>query len=839
MNKNILFSIISLVIFVVISMIYNSPLIGGKTAISQPDIINYKGSAKEMQDYREATGEETYWSDAMFGGMPTYQTGAQYEHHYIKKIDEVLRFLPRPADYMFIMFAGFFVLGMVLFRNWKYAFLGACLFAMGTYFFQLYEAGHNSKAHAIAYFAPLTAGIILLYRKKYIVGFIMTAFFMALELVANHPQMTYYLGLALFIYVVVELVEKIRQQDLKSFAISSALAIVAVLLGIGMNATGIMSTYEYGAHSTRGVNDVTIFEGDNESGLNKDYITQWSYGKLETLNLFIPNLMGGGSMPEPGTKENLEKAIERNAQSQEEYQYFIQAIDMIPTYWGAQPFTSGPAYQGAVVVLLFILGLFLVKGKYKIWLALATLLSIMLAWGKNMMWFTDLFIDYIPLYDKFRAVSSILVIAEFTMPLLAVMGVYHLFNNKNLTTAYKKKVLMYGGGGVIAFLILLYVAGEGLFGFKSDFDQQLPLYMQKGIVADRVAMFRADLLRTTIFVMLSLALLAAYVWDKLKQKEVIIAGLALLTLVDLWGVDKRFLNDDNFIPKRYVEYPFPTEMNDRLYADAQSNSTIMQIAAKAPINKALADVKENDKDLHYRVYNAATSTFNDASTSYFVSSIGGYHGAKLQNYQNIIDLYFSRDSVLQNQYGLVGKEQQILDMLNTKYFIANAEGGPQAILNPKAMGNAWFVNKIIVKPNADEAIVKIGHIDPKNEAVVAQEILSSVSSTNAQIELTSYEPNKLVYKSSNSANGFAVFSEIFYDKGWQATVDTESTEIIQTNYFLRGVYIPAGEHTITFEFKPEVVKIGQIISLSSHILFFLMVLGSLFLLYKRYSHREN
>ena len=361
-QKNILFSVVALVIFAVIALVYNSPVISGNKSISQPDIVNYKGSAQEMVQHSQATGDETYWSNAMFSGMPTYQTGAQYPNHWIKKLDETLRFLPRPADYLFLMFAGFFLLGMVLFRNWKYAFLGACLFAMGSYFFQLFEAGHNSKAHAIAYFAPLTAGIILLYRKKYILGFILTTLFMALQLVANHPQMTFYLGLALLIYVIIQAVESVKSGEIKSFMISSVLALFAVILGLGMNATSALATFEYGQSSTRGKNDITLMEGQNQEGLNKDYITNWSYGKLETLNLFIPNFMGGGSIAPEGSKENLKAALGK-APSREEYEYFSQAIDYIPTYWGNQPFTSGPAYQGAIVILLFILGLFLVKGK--------------------------------------------------------------------------------------------------------------------------------------------------------------------------------------------------------------------------------------------------------------------------------------------------------------------------------------------------------------------------------------------------------------------------------------------------------------------------------------------
>ena len=834
-QKNILFSVVALVIFAVIALVYNSPVISGNKSISQPDIVNYKGSAQEMVQHSQATGDETYWSNAMFGGMPTYQTGAKYPNHWIKKLDETLRFLPRPADYLFLMFAGFFLLGMVLFRNWKYAFLGACLFAMGTYFFQLFEAGHNSKAHAIAYFAPLTAGIILLYRKKYILGFILTTLFMALQLVANHPQMTFYLGLALLIYVIIQAVESVKSGEIKSFMMSSVLALFAVILGLGMNATSALATFEYGQSSTRGKNDITLMEGQNQEGLNKDYITNWSYGKLETLNLFIPNFMGGGSIAPEGSKENLKAALGK-APSREEYEYFSQAIDYIPTYWGNQPFTSGPAYQGAIVILLFILGLFLVKGKMKWWLLIATLLSILLAWGKNMMWFTEVFIDYFPMYDKFRAVSSILVIAEFTMPLLAVLAVYQFFQDENLTQEFKKKVLMYAGGGTVALLLIFWLFGSSLFGFNIEFDKQLPQYLQDGIKADRIAMFKADTLRTLAFVVLAVALLFAYIFEKIKHKEIVIFGLAILTLVDLWGIDKRYLNDENYIPKQYVDYPFPTEMTDRLYSEAQSNPTLMQIAYRVPKNKLLADVRKQDTG-HYRVFDMAGNTWNDASTSYFVNSIGGYHGAKLQNYQNVIDIYFAQDTILQKQLGVHRKEQQILDMLNAKYFVVPGQQGEELIQNPNAMGNAWFVPQVKQVADANEAIVKIGKEDIRQVAFVENAKDKSYQLDSlAKIQLKTYQPNKLVYESNNANDGFAVFSEVYYKDGWQASIDGNSIPIIKTNYFLRGLEIPKGKHEIIFEFKPQVIQTGSMLTLSSNILFLLVLVGGIFWIWK---NREN
>ena len=829
-RQQILFSVISLVIFAVIALVYNSPVISGKNAISQPDIINYKGSAQEMQQYRDQTGGETYWSDAMFGGMPTYQTGAQYEFHWIKKLDESLRFLPRPADYMFLMFAGFFLLGMVLFRNWKYAFLGASLFAMGTYFFQLYEAGHNSKAHAIAYFAPLTAGVILLYRKKYVIGFLLTAIFMALQLVANHPQMTYYLGLALLIYVIITAIESVKKGEIKSFAISSVLALFAVILGIGMNASSMLATLEYGNYSTRGANDVTLIKGQNPEGLNKDYITNWSYGKLETLNLLIPNFMGGGSVAPTEYKENTRASLTQ-AQSQEEYEYFAQMVDYIPTYWGNQPFTSGPAYQGSIVVLLFILGLFLVKGRMKWWLALATLLSILLAWGKNMMWFTDLFIDYFPMYDKFRAVSSILVIAEFTMPLLAILGIYQFFKDENLTTDYKKKVLLFAGGGLTVLLLLFWLFGGSIFAFSTDFDQQLPPYLREGIKADRIALFKADTLRSWIFVLFALGLLFAFLLDKIKQKEIVIFGLALLTLIDLWGIDKRYLNDENYIPKQYVDYPFPTELTDRLYNEAQANPVLMQLAYRVPKNKLLADIKKEDPS-HFRVFDFVGNAFNDASTSYFVPSVGGYHGAKLQNIQNVIDIYFSQDTILQKELGVHRKEMQLLDMLNTKYFLVNGQQGEQLMQNPNALGNAWFVSERVNAANANEAIVKAGQIDAKQQAITVGNAQKFALDSTAIIQLKNYQPNRLVYESFNKNNGYAVFSEIYYPEGWNAFIDGQPTQIIQTNYLLRGLEIPAGKHEIIFEFKPKVIETGKMLTLVSNIIFLVLLAGGMYWMWK-------
>ncbi|MCK0204419.1 YfhO family protein [Ornithobacterium rhinotracheale] len=853
LNKNVIFGLISIVLIALVALAYNMPVISGNQALLQPDIVNYKGSAESMHQYQKATGENVYWSDAMFSGMPTYQTGASYQYNMIKKIDQVLRFLPRPADYMFLLLAGFFILGLVLFKNWKYALMGAFLFGLGTYFVIIIEAGHNSKAHAIAYFAPLAAGIILLFKRKYILGLLLTTLFMALELNANHPQMTYYFGFVMGLFVIFEGLEAFKQKQIKAFGISLGLSVVALFLALGLNSTNYLATYEYGKLSTRGKNNVTLLQNEhsNHSGLNKDYITAWSYGKLETLNLFIPNFMGGGSTEPETYKKNLQESVQKaagevaaqyaaqNPQAKYEEIYpqalasMSQNISAIPTYWGDQPFTSGPAYQGAVVVFLFILGLFLVKGRYKWWLLSATLLSFILAWGKNFMPITDFFIDYVPFYDKFRAVSSILVMAEFTMPLLGALAVYRYFKDKTLSQETKKKILYYAGGGVVLFLVILYVAGGSMFSFTSEIDSQLPQAMAKGIKADRIAMFKADTLRTIVFVMLTLGLFLLYQFKVLKHKEIVIAGIAILSLIDVWGVDKRYLNDENFIPAQWVKNPFPTQMTDRMMQAAQSNPMVMQIAYKIPMNNVLNQIRENDKG-HYRVFNRAVNTFNDASTSYFVNAIGGYHGAKLQNYQNIIDVYFTSDSIQKKQLGLSNRSlENILNMLNTRYVIVGNPQESQVMKNPNPAGNAWFVQQVLEAKDDNESIVKIGQIDIKNQAVVNNfSANKNYSSANANIELTKYLPFEIHYTSENANDGFAVFSEVFYDKGWQARIDGKEAPIVQTNYFLRGLEIPKGKHKIVFKFEPKSIQLGSTITLASNVIFALLILGGGFYFYK-------
>ena len=870
-KKNLLYVLVSLLLFVVIALVYCAPILSGKSVI-QPDIINYKGSAQEMLNYQDKTNENVYWSDAMFGGMPTYQTGAKYDFDVIKSIDSVIRFLPRPADYIFLLFAGFFILGLTVFKKWKYALVGAIFFSFGSYYFELIAAGHNGKLHTIGYFAPLIAGILLLYRKKYISGFVLTTLFMGLQLQANHIQMTFYLFLAMLVFAIVQFIDSIKKKELPDFLKSSALVVVAVIIAAGLNANRLMSTYEYSKETTRGKSEMTLLK-KNSNGLDHDYITQWSYGKLETLNLFIPNLMGGGSQTNPEDLKNYTSELQNTQYSvgEDEFnQQVFQAVASQPrsAYWGDQPGTSGPAYQGAVVVFLFIIGLFMVRGKfstYKKWLVGATLLSFVLAWGKNLPFITNLFIDYFPMYDKFRAVSSILVIAEFTMPFLAILTLYYFFNSDE-KDEFKKKVLYIAGGSTVTILVILYLFGGMIFPFSSP-DEKLMTEqligqiqqanpnavglwdglikrLDEALILDRIAMFKADTLRTLLFVVLTLGLMIAYLFKVIKKPAIVVFAIGALALIDGYTVNKRYLNDDNFVSKYIVDNPFPTEMSPRLQSEAQNNNNVAQIAYKIPLNSLLSNIAKQDKS-HFRVYNTALSTFNEAGTSYFVPSIGGYHAAKLGKYQDVIDIYFSQNPELK-QYGIKDETGliNVLNMLNTKYIIHGDPTEPKVQQNPTAQGSAWFASNIKWTENANDEILAINSTPVNNTVILRKDLVNNKNlnvspDTASKIELVDYSPMKMTYKSSSSTDQIAVFSEIYYPHGWTATIDGKEIPIEKANYVLRAVPVQKGNHTIVMEFKPQVISTGNMIVIISNILLLIVVVGGVYLGYKKCPTKEN
>ncbi|WP_223605922.1 YfhO family protein [Chryseobacterium sp. OSA05B] len=812
-NKNLIYIAISLVVFIVLAFLYSTPVFSGKQ-LFQHDIVQYRGGAKELLDYRADTGNETYWSDSMFGGMPTYQMGSQFKGDIIKKIDSNLNFLPRPVNYLFLLFAGFFFLGMVAVRNWKYALLGATFFGLSTYFYIIIAAGHNGKVNTIEYFAPLLAGIILVYiRKQYIWGFIATTLFMGLQIAANHPQMTYYLFLALGFLFLSELVRAIQKKiPMKHFLISSGIIAASCAIGVGMNSQRIMANSEYIKETVRGKQILTNdSHTSGETGLDKTSILMWSYGKLETLNLFIPRLMGGGSQ-EPEAKEMMNKVqeiIQENVGSQAEMDRISKGFNGV-TYWGDQPGTSGPAYQGAVVCFLALLGFFFAWKKYRYWILGASILTVLLAWGSNFMPLSDFFIDYVPFYSKFRAPSSILVVVELLFPLIAIIGIYRFFTDEKLTEEYKKKILMYVSGGTLGFLLILLLFGKSLLGFYTDGEKTyFPPFLLDYLSEERFKLFRIDAIKALLYVAITAAVLFMTMKKKLSQNIALII-IGAVSLFDLWTVNKRYLNDENYVDKVFAENPFQTESSDLLAEKVQGNPNLESIVANVNVNKTLETIAEKDKT-HYRVFNNILGTFSETNTSYFKSSIGGYHAVKLRRYDDVINEYFQvMDSV---------KVPNILNLLNAKYWVMGGPDKPQAMPNAKANGNAWFVSDLKFVNTPDEEIKSIGVIDSKKTAVMAAEDKAYFTGKTVQtdstafINLTKYQPNELEFKSQSKTPQLAVFSEIYYPHGWKMFVDEKEVPYIKADYLLRAVHVPAGTHNIRMVFEPEVIEKGKWLSL--------------------------
>lgn len=821
-NKNLIFAFACLGLFVVFALFYASPIFQEKE-LMQHDIVQYKGGAKELLDYREEHGEETYWSDSMFGGMPTYQMGAQFRGDFIKQVDNVLNFLPKPANYLFILFSGFFFLGIVVVRNWKYALLGASFFGLSTYFYIIIGAGHNGKVHTIAYFAPLLAGILLVYmRRKYWLGFIVTTIFMGLQIVANHFQMTYYLFIALGALFLSELIRTIlKKEDWKHFGISSGILALAFILGIGMNSQRLMANMEYVKETVRGKHILKSDDNEQKEGMSKEAMLMWSYGKLETLNLFIPRFYGGSSQEEVADKimQNVQELVQENATSQEEINNIVKGFSS-PTYWGEQPGTSGPAYQGAVVCFLAVLGFFLAPKKYKYWILGASVLTIMLAWGSNFLFLTDVFIDFVPMYNKFRAPSSILVIPELLFPLIAIIGLYTFFKeNNHLTENYKKKVLIYLGGGTLGVLLIFGLVGKSLFGFSTNLEKTyLPPYLLDYLVGERFAMFREDVIKAFVYVGITFGVMFFALKKKINTNIALLV-IGVVSFFDLWTVNRRYLNDDNFVDRTFVKNPFITEVSEYLIDKAGDNTEAQRTLVQAKMNQTLGTLAEKDKG-HYRVFNSILSPFNETATSYFKPSVGGYHAVKLRRYDDVIDQYFSTtDSI---------KTPKVLNMLNTKYILSGNLEEPQVQINPNANGNAWLVSDVKFVDSPNEEIKAIGEIDNKKTAVVLVEDKTYFNGKNlksdstAIIDLKSYKANELVFESQSKTPQLAVFSEVYYPYGWKIFVDEKEVPYIKANYLLRAVHIPEGKHKIRMIFEPEVIEKGKMISMSVWVIFLLL-----------------
>ncbi|WP_419211183.1 YfhO family protein [Maribacter sp. X9] len=784
-----------IVFFVIAAIAYFSPVLQGKV-IYQSDIAQYTGMAKEQNDFRKLNDEEPYWTNSAFGGMPTYQLGANYPYNYIKKLDRLIRFLPRPADYLFLYLIGFYILLCCLKVDYRLAVVGALAFGFSTYLILIIGAGHNAKAHALAYLPVLLAGIVLVFRKRYVWGFVLTALAMALEITANHYQMTYYFMLLVLVLGLVYLVYAIKQKQLKHFFISVGILVFAVTLGVATNATALMATKEYANWSTRGKSELTINPDgspkENTGGLSKAYITNWSYGIAESLNLFVPRLFGGASQENLGEDSKsfnylIDKGLPRSSA--------LNFVSGVPLYWGAQPGTSGPAYLGAVVFFLFVLGLFLVKGKHKWWLVFGTLFSLVLSWGKNFSVLTDFMIDYFPLYDKFRAVSSIQVILELCVPILAILALKKLFMDK-VPHGDKIKSLTYATGTVLGIGVLLFLF-KGTFDFVGAADANLRMTgleeLPEMLRLDRKSVYTSDLLRSLAYVLVTAAFIWLYLKEKLK-KNLLILTVGVLVVVDLVGVDLRYVNNDNFVSKRKMLEPFQENAADKLIAK---------------------------DDGIFRVFDQ-TEGFDSAKTAYFHQSITGYHAAKPAGMQDLFD------------YHILNGNLSVLNMLNIKYVIRqDQEGNLFPIENPNANGNAWFIKQLKPVTNADAEIMALDSLDTKNIAIINTAKFTEVTQleyqvdSTASISLTDYEPNHLTYASKNGNAGIAVFSEMYYKNGWNAYIDGRSSDYFKVDYVLRALKVPSGAHKIEFKFEPEVVAKGSKITLASTILLGLIIVGGL------------
>lgn len=795
--KKLLPHLVAVVIMVIITFAYFHPLLDGKKLL-QSDITHWKGMSKEITDFRAQTGDEPLWTNSMFGGMPAYQISVKHDSNLLRFFDNLFALgLPHPAGLVFLYFIGFYILLVSLRVNPWLAIAGGLAFAFSSYFLIILEAGHNSKAHAIGYMAPVLAGIIMAYRGRMILGSLLTALFLSLEIRANHFQITYYLLIIILLFGLFKLVESIREKQLPGFAKATGFLIIAAFLAIATNITNLWSTYEYSKETIRGKTELTTEKENRTSGLDKDYATQWSYGVDETLTLLVPNAKGGST----GALGNNEKAM-KNVDPQ-----LANAVANQNQYWGDQPFTSGPVYVGAIMVFLFILAFFVTKGNTRWWLLSVTVLSIMLAWGRNFMPLTDFFLEYIPGYNKFRAVSMTLVMANLAIPLLAMLGIQSIFENREVLTT-NKKPLWISLGLTAGLSLVFYLLPNTFFSFMSDAEVNAINQQRQTIESTqlqgfdslidnmnnaRVAIFKADALRSVLLILAAATLIYTFVRFKI-HKAYLFAGLALLVIIDMIPVGSRYLNKEDFTRKSVVANPF------------------------TPTDADLIIMK--DKDPNFRVLNLTVSTFQDAHTSYFHKSIGGYHGAKLRRYQEIID------------HHIVESNMKVLNMLNTKYLIVPGQNRkPEIQINWDALGNAWFVNNIRIVENADEEINALNTFEPAEIAILDKRFASHVANlkpTNdsiANIKLTLYAPNHLKYKSTSSSDKLAVFSEIYYDKGWKSYIDGKEVPHFRVNYILRAMVVPAGNHEIEFKFEPAVFKVGNVIAASSSIIVIIMLIG--------------
>lgn len=815
--KEIFPHFVAVVLFFIISYLYCSPVFEGKHIMGH-DSESWHSMAKETLDYNEANDDVTLWTNSMFGGMPTYQIAMRQPYNFIQYVEKIILLNPSPVFYIFLYLLCFYCCALAFRLNPWLSIIASLAFTFASYNFIIIVAGHGSKAITIAYMAPLIGSIVMAFRGKRLLGTLLTAIFLSLAIRANHVQILYYTIFILLIFAIVEFVYSIKDKELKSFFKTAGMLIAAAVVAIGMNATSLLTTAEYSQYTMRGKsNGLTTDTQNSQDGLSKEYITQWSYGIDETMTVLIPNFKGGAS----GVNLDGDSETGKRLKSMG-----VASVDRmlsqmpLPLYWGTQPFTSGPVYLGAVICFLFVLGLFIVDAKVKWWLVPTIVLTLMLSWGHNFMWLTDIFIDNVPLYNKFRTVSMTLVATGFCVALLGVLALKKVLDPSTDKQKLIRPITISAaivGGLALLFALIPSLAGD----FTSPSDAQLQgdyAFLRETLPLDRKAMLQADAWRSVALVVAIAGLLFLYVKNLLKL-PIIYVLLATVVLVDMYPVAKRYFSNADFKEKR---------TNKTLRKPTPADTYIL-----------------NDKSYH-RTLDATVNIFNDASPSYFHKNVGGYHAAKLRRYQELINMQLGDE--INEMFGLLNATNSIeeideamdalgvLNMLNMKYLIYNKEAAP--FTNPSANGNAWFVSDIHIAQNADEEMYLVGEIDTKKELVVDKEFAEFIPSNivvdpSAQIALTHYQPNKLRYHVNAATDQFAVFSEIYYDKGWNAYVNGEKVPYIRANYLLRAMPLKAGDYELEFRFEPDSYRIGNIIALLSSIVLILSVLIFVFLYWKK------
>ena len=778
---NIAKHITVIIFFIITAFLFFSPVLKGKK-ILQNDIVQYSGMSKELKDYRSNYDKETYWVNNAFSGMPTYQLGAKFPHNYIKKLDLLIRFLPRPADYLFLYFIGFYFLMLSLKIEYRLAVLGALSFGFSTYLIIIIGAGHNAKAHAISYMPFVLGSIIYVVRKKYIIGFILTAIFLGLQLTANHFQMTYYLMFIVIVMAIWFVVKCIKENDRVHLIKTIVVLFTSLVFSLLMNSSNILTTMEYSKESTRGNSSSLTINSDGSpkenfsKGLDREYITQWSYGVFESLNLFIPKIVGGGSSEKLDSNSSFYQILRKSGYSPLESN---QIVKNSPTYWGNQPFVEAPAYVGIAVFFLFVFSVFLYRGNHRSWLLASIILSLLLSFGKNFSFLTDLFISYFPIYDKFRAVSSIQVILELCIPVMAILGLSSLFSDK-IPNKSKIRALNFTGMVFLIILIVLYLI-KGFLPFSGISDQYMDETIVEALIEDRKEIYVSQLLKSFIFISIIFSLIFLFIKEKLKKNHFIVS-LAIIISTDLILFSKNYVNDENFVDAVNVENPY---ILDEVY-------------------KSIIDDKSD-----YRVLDL---TENSTKPNYFFNSINGYHAAKLGRYNDVMDFYLNKNHL------------NTLSMLNTKYIIFNQEGEKQIFKNEFSSGSAWFVKENINVFDDDQEIKSLDTLNYK-EISVSQSFESKKYYNNtSSIVVAEKKSDYIRYDVSSDDTGLIIFSEIFYPKGWKAYINDQEVTMERFNYILRGLEVPKGKHRLEFVFDPTIVKLSSNISLFSTLGFVFIIL---------------